>query len=47
MSLRLDEKIQVIDKAICRYIDQFEVIGRGAIAQDILRTSEILSSILC
>lgn len=37
MSLRIDYQIQVIDKAICRHIDQFEVSGRGAVSQDILK----------
>lgn len=37
MSLRIDEQIKVIDKAICRHIDQFELTGRGAISQDILK----------
>ena len=37
MSLKIDEQIQVIDKAICRHIDQFDVSGRGAVSQDILK----------
>ena len=37
MTLIIDEKILVIDKAICRHIDQFEILGRGAISQDILK----------
>jgi hypothetical protein len=36
-TLRIDEQIQVIDKAICRHIDQFNVSGRGAVSQDILK----------
>jgi energy-coupling factor transporter ATP-binding protein EcfA2 len=35
--MRIDEQIQVIDKAICRHINQFEVSGRGAVSQDILK----------
>lgn len=37
MLLKIDEKILVIDKAISRHIDHFDVMGRGAIAQDILK----------
>lgn len=37
MTLRIDEQIRVIDKAICRHIDQFVISGRGAISQDILK----------
>ena len=35
--MRIDEQIQIIDKAICRHIDQFDVSGRGAVSQDILK----------
>jgi energy-coupling factor transporter ATP-binding protein EcfA2 len=35
--LRIDDQIQIIDKAICRHIDQFNVSGRGAVSQDILK----------
>jgi hypothetical protein len=35
--LRIDEQIQIIDKAICRHIDQFDASGRGAVSQDILK----------
>lgn len=37
MSFCIDKQIQVIDIAICRHIDQFEVSGRGAVSQDILK----------
>lgn len=37
MSLRIDEQIKVIDKAICRHIDQFDVTNRGAVSQDVLK----------
>lgn len=37
MYLKINEKIQVIDKAICRHIDQFELSGRGVVSQDILK----------
>ncbi|AQU04683.1 hypothetical protein B1774_04645 [Dehalococcoides mccartyi] len=35
--MKIDEQIQIIDKAICRHIDQFNVSGRGAVSQDILK----------
>jgi len=35
--LRIDDQMQIIDKAICRHIDQFDVSGRGAVSQDILK----------
>ena len=34
--LKIDEQIQVCDRAICRHISQFDVSGRGEISQDIL-----------
>ena len=37
MSFYIDGQIKVIDKAISRHIDQFEVSGRGAVSQDILK----------
>ena len=37
MSLKIDEQIQVIDKAIYRHIDQLDVSGRGAVSQNILK----------
>ncbi len=36
-SLRIDEQIKVVDRAICRHIDQFDVSGRGVVSQDILK----------
>ena len=35
--MRIDEQIKIIDRAICRHIDQFDVSGRGAVSQDILK----------
>lgn len=35
--MKIDEQIRVIDKAICRHIDQFDVSSRGAVSQDILK----------
>ena len=34
--MKIDEQIQVCDRAICRHISQFDVSGRGEISQDIL-----------
>ncbi|MGI6072937.1 MAG: ATP-dependent DNA helicase [Lachnospiraceae bacterium] len=35
--MRIDEQIKVVDRAICRHIDQFDVSGRGVVSQDILK----------
>ena len=35
--MRIDDQIQIIDKAICRCIDESYVSGRGTISQDILK----------
>lgn len=35
--MKIDKHIEDIDKAICRYIDQFEISGRGVVSQDILK----------
>ncbi len=37
MSLKIDQQIKIIDKAICRHISHFKVSGRGAASQDILK----------
>jgi len=36
-TLRIDQQILNIDKAICRHIEQLEVLGRAAASQDILK----------
>jgi Cdc6-like AAA superfamily ATPase len=34
---KIDNQILIIDKAISRHIEQFDIFGRGAISQDILK----------